>query len=189
MDLIHQYTDTMDFAEPKTCPLQTLSQVEIHASHPVHPGSERAKQMTVTAGRKCLEEFQSSGPIGLLTKMLLDQSVTWYSTKRLLIWKASVTPAKRSIYQLLPLTPTIQGKEFGLLPTPMYKDGESYYILTLDQSFKRVDKSIHWGHKAMLFYGLKKAKVNPQFSLFLMGYPTTLLNLERSETQLCMSFL
>jgi len=182
------YTDMTVFADQRTCRGQILLPEVIHANHLVHPASDAAKLMTVTAGRKCLEECQSLGPIGLLTKMLLDQSVTWYSTKRLLIWKVSATPARRSIFQLSPLMPTIHAKEFGLLPTPMFKDGESYYILTLDQSLKRERKNIHWGHKAIVFYGLNKAKCNPRFSLFLMGYPTTLLDLEPQEIQLSMSF-
>lgn len=183
-----KYIDTMDSAAQKTCRGQTSLPEAIHASPPVHPDSDEAKQITVTAGRKCLEGYQNLGPIGLLTKMLLDQSVTWYSTKRLLTWKVSATPARRSIFQLLPSMQIIPGKEFGLLPTPMYKDGESYYILTLDQSLKRERKNIHWGHKGMLFYGLKKGKANPLFSLYLMGYPTTLLDLEPQETQLSMLF-
>jgi hypothetical protein len=84
--------------------------------------------------------------------------------------------------------PTISGKGFGLLPTPMYKDGESYYILTLAQSSKRVGRNIHWAHKAMLLNGLQKGMANPRFSLFLMGYPTTLLDLEPQATQLSMLF-
>ncbi len=158
------------------------------ANPAVMPGSEEARQMTVTAGRKCLESAMKCGPIGLLTKMLLGQSVTWCSTKRYLIWKASVTPANRIIYQLSPLVPSTKEKEYSLLPTPMYKDGESYYILTLNQSLKRIGKQLHWGHRAMLFYNLNKGMANPHFSLFLMGYPITYLDLEPQGNQLLLPF-
>ena len=166
----------------------TLSVAAILASPTVLPGSDLARLITVTAGRNVLESSENSGPLGLLTKMLLDQSVTWCSTKRFLIWKVSATPAGRTIFQLSPLAPITKGSAFSLLPTPMFKDGDSHYILTRQSSLNRVGKQLHWGHKAMLFYNLKKGKVNPRFSLFLMGYPTTFLDLAPSETQLRLQY-
>lgn len=159
-----------------------------HASRVVLPGTDRAKMITVSAGLLCLASSSQTDRIGLLTKMLLAQSVTWYSTKRLLIWKKSVTPANRTLYQLLPVMPTINVTEYSLLPTPMFKDGESYYVLTREQALKRVHRQLHWGHKAILFYGLKKAWANPHFSLWLMGYPTKYLDLEPLAIQSTLLF-
>jgi len=158
------------------------------ASRTALPGSNLARQMTVSAGLISLASQSQYGLLGLLTKMLLAQSVTWYSTKRLLIWKVSATPARRTIYQLQPLVATTPGEEYSLLPTPMYKDGESYYILTMEQSLKRAGRQFHWGHQAMLFYNLKKGMANPRFSLWLMGYPTTFLDLEPLATQSFLPF-
>lgn len=168
--------------------LLTSSAEVIHASRTVMPGSERASAITASAGLLCLASSKQTGPLGLLTKMLLAQSVTWYSTKRLLIWKKSATPANRTLYRLLPVEPSIEGIEFSLLPTPMYKDGESYYVLTLEASSKRVFKTTHWGHKAILFYNLKKAWLNPHFSLWMMGYPITYLDLEPQAIQSTLAF-
>ena len=159
------------------------------ASQTVNPGSGLAKMTTVSAGMLCLTSSNTKGPLGLLTKMLLAQSVTWSSTKRNLIWKKLVTPRKASLFRLLPVVPNIPGIEFSLLPTPMFKDGESYYVLTMEQSLKRVDRQYHWGHKAMLFYGLKKAYLNPHFSLWMMGYPITYLDLEPRAIQSTLQFL
>ncbi|MFT3750944.1 MAG: hypothetical protein QM768_21705 [Agriterribacter sp.] len=158
------------------------------ASQTVTPGSWQAKMTTVSAGMLCLTSSDTKGPIGLLTKMLLAQSVTWYSTKRNLIWRKLVTPHKAILYRLLPVEAPISETEYSLLPTPMYKDGESYYVLTMEQSLKRASRQYHWGHKAMLFYNLKKGFLNPRFSLWLMGYPTTYLDLEPQATQSMLPF-
>lgn len=48
------------------------------ASRSPVPGSDEAKRMTVTSGRKCLESCGSSGPIGCLERTLLESS-TWNS--------------------------------------------------------------------------------------------------------------
>jgi hypothetical protein len=152
------------------------------------PGSEKACQMTVIAGQLCLKEYQKSGPIGLLTKMLLEQSVTWYSTKRLLIWKVSATPAKRLIFQLSALEPSTKGKEYSLLPTPMKRDAESYYVVSRQASLNRVNRQLHWVHNAILSSNLNKAWANPQFSLWLMGYPINYLDLPQLATQSKLKF-
>lgn len=168
--------------------LTSFSEV-ILASRTAIPDSDLAKKMTVSAGLLCLNLSNTKGPLGLLTKMLLAQSVTWSSTKKLLIWKKSVTPAKRILFQLLPLEPAIGGSEFSLLPTPMYKDGESYYVLTMEATLKRGrQQNMHWGHRAILFYNLKKAFLNPHFSLWMMGYPITYLDLEPAATQSFLQF-
>lgn len=59
-------------------------------SRSVWPGSAEARMMTVTSGRKCLESSTSSGPLGLLEKMLLESSV-WRSTRCFLTWKTKAT--------------------------------------------------------------------------------------------------
>jgi hypothetical protein len=154
----------------------------------VFPGSEEAKQMTVTAGLRCTESLTNLDPIGLLTKMLMEQSLTWYSTKRLLIWKQSVTPAGHLYYQLSALVPAISEIECSLLPTPMFTDGKGHYVVTKEYSLKRLEKQIHWVHKATLFYNLNKAWANPRFSLWMMGYPIEFLDLEQPATQLSLKF-
>lgn len=77
--------------------------------------------MTVTSGRKCSELLQSSGPIGLLEKMLLESSV-WRSTRCLLTWKTRVTPQGRLLFRLAPSTPRTAETDAPLWPTPAARD-------------------------------------------------------------------
>lgn len=87
------------------------------ASPSVSPGSALARRMTVTSGRKWLASYKQSGPLGCLVRMLLGSS-RWSSTVVFLTWKASATPARRSLFRLVPLTPSIGETECGLWPTP-----------------------------------------------------------------------
>lgn len=91
----------------KQCPEQmSLFSAEAsldHASRSVLPGSEEARRTTVTSGLKCLELYQNSGPLGSLVRMLLGSSI-WHSTKCTLTWKTKVTPSKRLLFRLAPLT-------------------------------------------------------------------------------------
>src|SRR5690606_15679461 len=87
------------------------------ASLSVLPGSEEARRMTATSGRKCLDSCGNSGPLGLLEKMLLDTSA-WGSTMRFLTWKVKDTKQGRSLFRLVPSEPRTGGTESSLWPTP-----------------------------------------------------------------------
>lgn len=58
------------------------------------PGSAEAQGMTVISGQKCLELSRSSGPLGLLVKMLLESSA-WRSRARILTWRVEQLTAYR----------------------------------------------------------------------------------------------
>lgn len=88
----------------------TLFPVDSPASHFLLPGSDEAKEMTVTSGRKCSELFKSSSPLGLLAKMLLESS-TWHSTRCFLAWKAKVTKQERLYFRLAASMPRIKESE------------------------------------------------------------------------------
>lgn len=92
-------------------------QEDFLASHSVQPGSEEARRMTVTSGLRCLELYQRSGPVGSLVRTLLGSS-RWRSTRCYLTWKASATPAKRSLFRLVPSTPRIEETAVPFWPTP-----------------------------------------------------------------------
>lgn len=92
-----------------------------HVNRGAQPGSAEAKKMTVTSGRKCLESFGKSGPLGLLEKMLLESS-EWDSMMCLLTWKAKATPAGRLLFQLAVSVRNTEETGFGLLPTPRATD-------------------------------------------------------------------
>ena len=87
------------------------------ASRSVVPGSEKARKITVTSGRRCLESCGSSGPLGCLERMLLESSI-WNSNLVVLTWKVKVIPSGRSLFQLAGSEPCIDGIEYFLLPTP-----------------------------------------------------------------------
>ncbi len=88
------------------------------ASRSVVPGSAEAGKMTVSSGRKCLESCGSSGPLGLLERMLLESSI-WNSNLVVLTWKVKVIPSGRSLFQLAVSVPGIEENECSsLVPTP-----------------------------------------------------------------------
>ena len=88
------------------------------ASRSPVPGSDEAKRMTVTSGRKCLESCGSSGPIGCLERTLLESSA-WNSNLVVLTWKVKVIPSGRSLFQLAASGPgTGENGYSSLVPTP-----------------------------------------------------------------------
>jgi len=88
-----------------------------HASLLVTPGSDEARKMTATSGRKLSEYLRRSDPVGLLARMLLDTSL-WGSTTSLLTWKASATPRRRLLFRLVPSVPRTDEIESLLWRTP-----------------------------------------------------------------------
>lgn len=73
--------------------------------------------MTVTSGRKCLESYTNSGPLGCLVRMCLESSI-WHSTRCLLTWKTKATKSKRLIFQLAVSMPRTEETESLFWPTP-----------------------------------------------------------------------
>ena len=99
----------------------TSSQQDTHASHLVRPGSDEARKMTVTSGRKYLPLCKQSGRVGAFSRMFLDTS-TWASTKCFLTWKVKATPSNHLLFQLAPSMPRTDAIESGsLLHTPTAK--------------------------------------------------------------------
>ena len=99
----------------------TSSQQDTHASHLVRPGSDEARKMTVTSGRKYLPLCKQSGRLGAFSRMFLDTSV-WASTKCYLTWKAKATPSNRLLFQLAPSMPRTDETGSGLWPTATTQD-------------------------------------------------------------------
>lgn len=113
---------TLPFTEDNA----TYSQEVSHASRLVLPGSKEAHQMTAISGRKCLEQYEKSNPVGLLQRMfpaLLVGQTGWYSNRCFLTWKMKVTKSHRLYFQLQASTPRTNGIGSGLLPTPRTSDG------------------------------------------------------------------
>jgi len=101
----------------------TLFAADSLASHTVWPGSEKARQMTVTSGRNIAGLLPNSNRLGLLVKMCLESSQL-FSTRCYLTWKVSTTPGKRLLFRLAVSMPSTKEIEYGLLPTARATDGE-----------------------------------------------------------------
>ena len=99
----------------------TLFPAASPASRSPSPGSDEAREMTVTSGLRCCELLRSSGLAGCLVKMLLASSI-WRSTRCFLTWKPSATPGGRSLFLLRPSTPRTGGTGAPSWPTPKARD-------------------------------------------------------------------
>lgn len=97
-------------------PALTLCVADSPVSRSPWPGSDEARQMTVTSGRKWSAALTLSGPLGSLAKMCLESSI-WASTKCVLTWKVSATPSGRCVYRLVPSMRRTSGNGSGLWPT------------------------------------------------------------------------
>lgn len=85
------------------CGQLSLFPEDSRASRSAWPASEEAVKMTVTSGQRCSELLKSSGPVGLLARMLLGSSI-WRSTRCFLTWKGKATKQGRLYFRLVPLT-------------------------------------------------------------------------------------
>ena len=94
----------------------TLFPGDSHVSLSVMPGTDEARKMTATSGRKCAELLTRPGLLGSLVKTLLE-SMDWHSTEFFLTWKPSATKCGRSKFRLVLSDPPSNEKEFGSWPT------------------------------------------------------------------------
>ena len=95
----------------------TLFAEDSLASRSAQPGSDEARMMTATSGRRCFELYGKYSPLGSLVKTLLASKV-WSSTIAHLTWKVSGSRSKCLIFRLAESVPSIEGIGYGLLPTP-----------------------------------------------------------------------
>lgn len=181
----------------------TLFAADTLASHSVTPGSEKARKMTATSGRKCLLASNSTGPVGLLEKMLLDTSI-WASMTCFLTWRVKATPYGRLLFQLVPSSHPIAATACGLLPTPTVSGNHNCKGLTktsgdglitrlkllptiVASEGKGACRNRYVGSKH--FRGAKMSKglrttstdpiyLNPSFAEKMMGFPVGWTDLE-----------
>lgn len=153
---------------------------DILASHLVLPGSEKAREMTVTSGRKCIDYSKKLTPLGLLARMLLA-TYPWASTKCYLTWTTSTTPGNRLLYQLVPSTQTTEDTDCSLSPTPQARDWK-------DSKFRSVKKAVGQYHKRnspslILTYIAKTGKMPmPEIYEIAMGFQIGWTDLSALET-------
>jgi len=123
--------------------------------------------MTVTSGRKCLESYQNSGPLGCLVRMCLGSSI-WHSTRCFLTWKESATPGRRSLFRLAVSMPRTSETESQFWPTPMASSwGGSGHRKTLRAL--QAKGLITEAERLALQKG-NQIDTNPDFLEWLMGY-------------------
>lgn len=183
----------------------TLFPEDFLASHSVQPGSDEARRMTVTSGRKCCELYRKSGLLGSLVRTLLVSSA-WRSTRCYLTWKASATPARRLLFRLVPSIPHTEGAGSQFWPTPTAMDARG-----LDRNLRKDatgERSILLSQKIAMFptptaRDYKSPDLNPESERFsqktelnsavggllnptwvewLMGFPIGWTDLSASET-------
>ena len=181
----------------------TFSQEASHANLSPLPGSEKARQMTVTSGQKCLELYRKQSPVGLLVRMLLESSI-WDSKLRFLTWKEKVTKWNYSYFQLAVSAVGTKGTGSGLLqifPTPTARDhkdtGENVNYEKIAKKHRLVGvvqmmptpnacsgnnsgRLDEWGGKGNPFRGTQEGRgqLNPNWVTWLMGYPPNWVDLE-----------
>jgi hypothetical protein len=207
-----EYVRTSETLMGESSPALPSSQVDFLASLSVAPGSDEARKMTVTSGRRCCALSKRQDPLGYLERTLLESS-TWNSTRCYLTWKAKATPQGRLLFQLAVSMPCTDETESGLWRTPdteadgrgEYKDPEKIlqrwekgHQITLSNQVKMWPTATSGAHKdagncenvtdnGLLgrVVGPTKASgsLNPQFVEWLMGYPLGWTDLKDSETQ------
>lgn len=87
------------------------------ASRLVWPGSEEARTMTATSGRKCAASLQRYGQDGLSGKTYLDL-FEMHLTKYLIVSKRSTTAHGHMLSRLNRAEPCLKGRESLLWPRP-----------------------------------------------------------------------
>lgn len=92
-------------------------------------------------------------------------------------WPSRGTWDNGAAYPLPELEPRTNGDGCGLLPTPVAREGQSFYVVTAATSQRimrrtgSVGRQLHWMQYGVIYHGLKKGWANPQFSEMMMGWP------------------
>jgi len=146
----------------------TLFPEDSRASRFPAPGSAEARTMTVTSGRKCLELYENSGPLGCLVRMCLGSSI-WHSTRCLLTWKRKVTKSRRSLFQLAVSMPRTEETESLFWPTPSTNaplcGGTGNF-----QTLKAMERRGMITAEERKAFQSGSGKTNPSLLEWLMGY-------------------
>lgn len=129
-----------------------------HANLSVHPGSAAARQMTVTSGRKLLDSYVRSGPVGSLAKMLLGTSA-WDSTMYSLSWRTLVTTRRHLLFQLQASVPRTRETECLSWATPNAADSQGSHGGGQGRSLRTDVRQ------------LQKGPLNPEWVECLQGFP------------------
>ena len=148
-------------------------------NHIASPGIDEEAKTIEICGQKQPKPFALLDPSGSWVKtcqgyfqLTMDGIGEAYSGT----WPEWATLLHGECFQQLPLDCRTSDEECSLLPTPSHRDGKSFYVTTLNTSYKRIvlergRHQIHWMQYSTLLHGLKKSWANPRFSEALMGWP------------------
>ena len=170
-----QTTETCETSLP--CQL-TLLPEDSPANRSALPGSEQARQMTVTSGRKCSPLCDDAGPLGYLVKMCLESSI-WHSNRCVLTWKEKAMPSGRWLFRLVPSVHGTDETGFGLWPT-----------MAVTVTGGPTGLGGGSGNRAKMYRILGKehgkamccGSLNPTWAEWFMGYPMGHTECDGSET-------
>jgi len=147
----------------------TLFPEDSRASRSPAPGTEEARMMTVTSGRKCSESYAKSGPLGCLVRMCLVSSI-WHSKRCFLTWEWKAMNRKFSLCQLVASMPHTEETGLQFWPTPKANasmGGCSGARKTLQ---KMAEKGLISEEERRSFSAGNGGKTNPALLEWLMGY-------------------
>lgn len=168
---------------------------DFHASHSQQDQKSFMMQMDEICGQTQFALLEMSGPHGFSWKTL--QNCFSFSRDENLIssessesWPQAGMWDAGGAYRLHLLEQTTNGNGCGLLPTPLARDGRSFYVVTLKTAQRIMNRKplrqLHWMQFGVVYHDLKKGWANPRFSELMMGWPigwTDLQPLERDKYQ------
>ncbi len=163
-------------------------------------GVRSLEKMTLeTAGLVPFALLEKSGPRGFFWRTPQisfstreNENANLISSESLRSWPAWGMWDAMAVYPQAVLDSTTNGDGCGLLPTPLTRDGASFYVCTHQTALRIMNKSgshsrqLHWSQLGTVFHDLKKGWANPRFSELMMGWPigsTDLQPLERGRFQ------
>jgi len=157
------------------------------------------KTIPATAGQIPFALLERSGPHGFFWRTpqtsfstATSEAANLISSESLRSWPAWGMWDAMAVYPLEPLDSSTNGDGCGLLPTPVARDGKSFYVVTYQTALRIMNRSgsksrqLHWSQFGTVFHNLKKGWANPRFSEAMMGWPigfTDLRPLEKGRFQ------
>ncbi len=150
------------------------------------PQEEKGKGNTTpaTSGLTRFALLERSGQAGFSWKTLQDcfkfptnGNALLTSSKSAETWPSWGTWDAGAAYRQRPLDTTTNGNGCGLLPTPVTRDGASFYVTTYQTALRIMRKTgsssrqLHWMQYGVISHGLKKGWANPRFSELMMDWP------------------
>ena len=148
-----------------------------------HPQAlEEVKRTLVTSGRILCDSLGSSGPLGLLEKMLLGTYLSaWMPCCT--TWRVQRTPHGRSVFRLeLSERPTADTGS-SWLPTPTARDSSGATNTTAVQRSRYKRGMLRYWLHARAGFPSCTTYPHPEFLEQVMGFPTGHTELKPSATQ------